>query len=138
MKKYFLLIFAVLLPLFSFYCKGTTDLSETDFVIAGKWNWIKSEGWPKTITPEQVGFTKQIVFDLAGTYYEYKNNTVLFKSNYRVVEQDINSDNIPEQIISIDDKPFQYTVEYSRNDTLLLRIINCDDCTNKEYYKRIK
>lgn len=27
---------------------------------------------------------------------------------------------------------------YSRNDTLLLRIINCDDCTDEEYYSRSK
>ena len=138
MKISYLLLFALSLLLFLPCCTGTTNLSGTEFIIAGGWNWVKSEGWPGSTTPEQAGYTKQIFFDMAGTYYEYRNDSIYLKSGYRIVEKDIDDDKFIEQIIVIDDLPEEYIVKSFQNDTLLLKIIDCADCRNKEYYTKIK
>ena len=138
MKNSYFILFALTSIFYLTSCKGTTDLNSTEFLIAGKWNWVKSEGWPHTITPDEIGFTKQITFDMAGTFYEYRNNALYLKSGYRIIEKDINSDGTYESIIAFDELPQEYKVESSHNDTLVLRVINCADCTDLEYYTKIK
>ena len=119
----------MLTPLFLLIsCKNITNSGSNNLSISGNWNWIKSEGWPGTNTPERAGYTKQIVFGMSGIYLEYRNDSLFLKSNYKIVKKDINDDMIDESIITIDEYLSEYLVESIQNDTLLLRITNCADC----------
>lgn len=138
MKSLFPLLVAFSLLFFFITCSSTTDSSDQASSIVGKWNWIKSDGWPGSNTPEKAGYTKQIVFRINSTYLEYRDDILFLKSEYRIDKKDINDDNVDESILIIDELLEEYIVDSFQNDTLLLRIINCADCQDKEYYTKTK
>ena len=145
MKVLYLFLIALLLLIFIEGCTGTTDWTNTDLIIGGRWNWIKSEGWPGSRTPEQAGYTKQISFDIHGTYREYRNGSLSLESSYSIEVKNIDDDNSLESVIVID-IPMegdlihrqQCIVESFQNDTLLLRELYCADCQDKHYYTKAK
>jgi len=144
MKTSYLFLIALFLLVFLAGCKGSTDLTNTDLLISGKWNWIKSEGWPGSTTPEQAGYTKQISFNVYGTYREYRNGALYLESSYRIEAKDIDEDNSFESVIVIDiPNPDiihrqSFIVESFQNDTLLLREVFCADCRDMNYYTKIR
>ncbi len=138
MKTLNILIIVSLLLFFLSSCKNTSESGDNGPAIMGKWNWVKSEGWPGSTTPEKVGYTKQIVFRIDGTYSEYRNNLLYMESDYSIVKKDIDDDNIDESIIDIQNLSFEYQIDSIQNDTLLLKILFCADCRDSEYYTKVK
>jgi hypothetical protein len=83
-------VFAIisLLALFSLYaCTQYADTSATNSALQGIWNWEISSGGitgKKIMTPETVGYTKQIRFSAGGEYREFHNGRLVVMAPYAV------------------------------------------------------
>lgn len=131
---FFFMIIFLFLSLLN--CSGPTDQGATETLISGRWNWVKSEGWPYPRTPEDTGYTREISF-MSGVFQEHRNGELYLESGYEIVSKNVWGDESNESVIIVDKLISEYIVESLEKDTLVLRAINCDDCLNMEYYKKI-
>ena len=69
-------------------CTKYADTSYLESALCGTWNWDSSSGGftgKQLITPETLGYTKQLRFSSEGEYQEYHGSTLVITSRYSVV-----------------------------------------------------
>ena len=115
---------------------GRLDEPDLSHKLVGEWEWVESFGGfaGEHRTPESVGYTKTYVFRPDHTFLHYRDGTLVFSAEYRIVEKVVWKKDRA-KVLEIEEMTDKI-IGFNGNDTLGLTG-HCYDCFS-EVFIRIK
>lgn len=149
--KYYLLLISCFVLLMCFGCTNNADkVSNADSVnnkdinseadklkdkLIGKWEWQKTSGGlaNKTYTPEESGYTMQLIFKKDNTYELYKNGKSEARGTYEIKKKKVitgredfvvDYTNRPDEVISLSDNNLSLSQDVYDGQQYVYRKVN--------------
>lgn len=108
--------------------KPSATAPDQPSAIVGSWNWVVSAGGEAGVrTPQSEGFTRIYRFAENNLFYEFRNDTLVLQTSYRIVRDRIGpfmSDS--SDVLCVNGWTVKWAIEFSGTDTLTLRALAFD------------
>ncbi|MBI4546557.1 MAG: hypothetical protein HY707_01150 [Ignavibacteriae bacterium] len=129
-RLFFALSFLALI-IWSHGCQNSTEsIVQQPQGLIGSWGWVESGGGELGLrTPESEGYTENWRFDPDSTFYEYRNDTLVYQGTYEIRQDRVGPwmlDTADVLAIRFYDRYWQWAVRFSGKDTLILTLLAFD------------